>query len=333
MASPEFVRLSGRRWRRGSIIGAALVGLILVGLLRVRASTSAQPEVSLPSHAPAINRATVSWMDAAGAQRTAIVFNPVAGGANLPALIFSPGFGQRPANYFRLLDRLASGGFVVIAVAHPENVNRADASLFDASGIIARGISSAVDHFLIEQRRSAYPFSRVDTARIGAIGHSVGGAAAALALATDGRIKAGMNLDGTLYGPVVKTGVTKPFFILMASLPWTERFRRNPPKFYEDRDQARLHEDMFFARSPRAYWLTVDHLDHMAFTDATLGVPARLAELMGMRLDAPRTREIASRYALTFFGKYLGTSNTDDVILRKAYFPGTQLISRPRDAR
>jgi hypothetical protein len=33
----------------------------------------------------------------------------------------------------------------------------------------------------------------------------------------DPRIKAGMDLDGTLYGPVVTTGLTRPFMLLSAA--------------------------------------------------------------------------------------------------------------------
>jgi predicted dienelactone hydrolase len=45
-------------------------------------------------------------------------------------------------------------------------------------------------------------------------GHSRGGAAAAAAMLQDPRIKVGVNLDGTLYGPVVNAGLNRPFMLI-----------------------------------------------------------------------------------------------------------------------
>ena len=48
-------------------------------------------------------------------------------------------------------------------------------------------------------------------------GHSYGGASALAATAVEPRIKAGLNLDGGLWGPVVNAGVSKPFINLSGS--------------------------------------------------------------------------------------------------------------------
>jgi len=47
-------------------------------------------------------------------------------------------------------------------------------------------------------------------------GHSLGGATAAAAMLDDQRIKAGVNLDGTLFGPVVNAGLDRPFMLVGA---------------------------------------------------------------------------------------------------------------------
>lgn len=44
-----------------------------------------------------------------------------------------------------------------------------------------------------------------------AIGHSLGGATAAVAAATDARILGGLNLDGEIFTPVLANGLSKPF--------------------------------------------------------------------------------------------------------------------------
>ena len=45
-------------------------------------------------------------------------------------------------------------------------------------------------------------------------GHSLGGATAAAAMLEDQRIIAGVNLDGTFYGPVVNAGLDRPFLLV-----------------------------------------------------------------------------------------------------------------------
>jgi hypothetical protein len=47
---------------------------------------------------------------------------------------------------------------------------------------------------------------------VGTLGHSFGGASALQTCCIDSRCKAGVDLDGTIYGDVVKTGVPNHFF-------------------------------------------------------------------------------------------------------------------------
>ena len=57
---------------------------------------------------------------------------------------------------------------------------------------------------------------RAATVQRGMFGHSLGGATAAAAMLEDRRIKAGVNLDGTLFGPVVNAGLDRPFMLVAA---------------------------------------------------------------------------------------------------------------------
>lgn len=57
---------------------------------------------------------------------------------------------------------------------------------------------------------------RIDTSRIGMFGHSYGGAAAAQMLLKDARIKAAIDMDGTLYGSTVsEMGIGKLFLLII----------------------------------------------------------------------------------------------------------------------
>ena len=46
---------------------------------------------------------------------------------------------------------------------------------------------------------------------VGVFGHSLGGATAAQLMHDDRRVRAGIDLDGTLYGPVTTAGLDRPF--------------------------------------------------------------------------------------------------------------------------
>ena len=136
-----------------------------------------------------------------------------------------------------------------------------------------------------------------------------------------------MDLDGTLFGTVVTNGVTQPFMLVANTPRWIERVGRGRPQFDPNGDQDRIHEEMFFAASPRASWLTVNNLNHMSFADEAyfFNWQLRLAELVGARVPVDRTHEIASRYVRTFFWRYLiGTDRPWDA-LRRTPYPGTHL--------
>ena len=61
-------------------------------------------------------------------------------------------------------------------------------------------------------------------------GHSMGGATAAATMRLDRRLAAGVDLDGTLYGPVVGAGLPRPFLLMSSpdtTAPTTPRGRRS----------------------------------------------------------------------------------------------------------
>jgi len=271
--------------------GASLVPLLLL----IASQQRALAQIT-------VRRDSVSWGDTTPVH--ALLWIPVGLHGQLPTLIFSPGFGQAPAQYSALLESWAEAGYFVIAVAHPVFANPDSVELYDAAQVIAHQLVGAVGYILGSQARGPGPFAQVDPARVGLVGHSIGGAAAAQAAAWDRRVHAAMDLDGTLFGPVLHTGLPTPFFLLR------QRFLLAPgdhPRFLEYHDQANLHEDSVFAHADTMYWLTVSRLDHMAFTDAALLPTARERALMalGLRLGAERAQEITTRYVRDFFGAHL----------------------------
>jgi len=249
-----------------------------------------------------VTRDSVLWADSTPTRIT--IWAPAGASARLPTLIFSPGFGQVPGAYATLLEQWAKHGYLVIGVAHPPFKDPDNMEVGEASPVIARQLVRAFGYITRTRNDPGSPFVRMDLARIGAVGHSVGGSAAAQACAWEPRLKAGMNLDGTIFGEVVHTGMRQPFFLVRQKIYPSPGDR---PRFLELHDQASLHEDSVWAHTATMYWLTVDHLEHMAFTDAALApTPGqRVKTATGLGISAQQVQEITTRYVVDFFGHYL----------------------------
>lgn len=133
----------------------------------------------------------------------------------------------------------------------------------------------------------------IDTRRIGAAGHSLGGNAAAVAAGTDHRIRAAANLDGTFFAPVPSAGTGRPVLMLGT------REGHNPRA--EDvtwpRQWHRLHG---WKR-----WLTVADSGHLTFTDLPiLGGQLNMTD-PSAPLSGERSGRITADYVSAFFDQHL----------------------------
>lgn len=144
-----------------------------------------------------------------------------------PVVIFSPGFGSSRSWQTGLITEMVSRGYVVFALDHPYEttitelangtiVRRIDTSPRDndaRGGWMAAQLSVRATDFKFVLDRVFEGLdglkNHLDTSHIVAIGHSFGGATAVVATAQDPRIKAAVNIDGTLYGEIPH--LTRPF--------------------------------------------------------------------------------------------------------------------------
>ncbi len=179
-----------------------------------------------------------------------------------PVIIFSHGVGVARANYSALVQELASHGYIVLAIDHPIG-----GFALDPNGrLLTPGIDSL--HYTGEPlaklvldwtgdaafvlrsfgariapsagRQSALV---LDTARVGMLGHSLGGAAALQACHTLETVRACVDMDGDVFGEVEELGVGKPFLILLSE---PDHGRRPPP-----RDSAESAQRAAFAKMGR----------------------------------------------------------------------------------
>jgi dienelactone hydrolase len=120
-----------------------------------------------------------------------------------PAVIFSPGASFGACDYRLLLQELASRGYVVVGL-HPLSSPRASRERYVEA---PREFLTAVAR-LSEMNRQGPLAGRIDIAKLAFVGHSLGGAAAILALQNTPSVRVAVNLDGD-FGPG-QTGAAAP---------------------------------------------------------------------------------------------------------------------------
>ncbi|MFD0317746.1 alpha/beta hydrolase family protein [Streptomyces flavalbus] len=241
------------------------------------------------------------------ARTHAVVDAPVAdGGGRFPVVLFSPGLGGVRTQNSAWAQELASHGYVVAALDHPydsaavvladgRTVRTKVAATGDADRdeeLAARwtAVRAADLSFVLGQlervARGEIPGpvgGRMDTGRVAATGHSLGGAAALLAARQDDRFDAVIDLDGFPHGPA-PTRFPQPVLAL------TQDVRTDIDPDYLPRLTRVLS-----LSGATSYRLSVPGAAHLTFTDAPLHLPP-VESLVGARgrTEGPRVTSAAS---------------------------------------
>ena len=160
--------------------------------------------------------------------------SPAIVAGRFPVVLFSPGFRVQRSFYTSLVEDLASHGYVVVGVDYPyetgiiefPNGRLVHGTLPDTRAAVERALQVRLRdaRFLVDHlghlAKRARLHGRLDLDRTATVGHSLGGATAAAAMHADSRIDAGIDLDGSLFGPVVQTGLDRPFMTMSQPLAW-----------------------------------------------------------------------------------------------------------------
>ncbi|MCW2883961.1 MAG: hydrolase [Streptosporangiaceae bacterium] len=242
-----------------------------------------------------------------------------------PVVLYSPGSGEDREFGTAQVEQLASDGYIVVTIDPTHDAGEVefpDGTL--ALSTLPTQISDAFRTELIDLRAADASFvineltdihhggnpsvehtplptglkGALDLSRIGMFGHSDGGATAATAMRDDPRIKAGLDMDGTLYGPVATSGLHRPFLLLSA----------------QDLGDDPTWETFLAHSTGWKRWLRLTDSEHLSFTDAEAIYPqaapllgfssADLAQLVGT-LDPTRSITVQRTYIEAFFGQYL----------------------------
>lgn len=242
-----------------------------------------------------------------------------------PVVLFSPGYGAPRAVYTGLVVDLASRGFVVLTIDHPyevavteladgtiatantptfDNDSEGDRYMSEQQQVRAADLRFVVDQ-LARPETLGLLADRIDTEHIAAIGHSFGGAAAVAAAASDTRIKAAANIDGTLYGDLPAQSLTRPFLLLESDHSETGHSTQ-----YLDGNRILITH-----LRAGGFRYQIAEANHYSFTDAPryLTAPARfaLAQVIGGSRGPQETQRAANNILAAFLQEPLGGPTAD----------------------
>jgi pimeloyl-ACP methyl ester carboxylesterase len=268
--------------------------------------------------------------------------HPVKGDTQYPVLLFSGALGTSRLFYNTIAQSVASHGYIVITIDHPYDADIVEFP--DGSTILQGNITTdeqvelsvktrAEDiSFVMDQLSNAsvvtqlFPGRKsvVHVQKAGVFGHSLGGATAGEALLRDSRLVAGINFDGTMFGPVVQEGLNRPFILFG----------------HENKTRAVDSDYTWAAIWPKLTgWKREFELkgsEHYTFSDvpdfaSLLGLNGNssdiLAPIIGM-IDSSRALDVITDYTTAFFDKFLRGVDTGNDLLngRSCEYPEVSIV-------
>lgn len=267
-----------------------------------------------------------------------------------PVVLFSPGYAAMRELGTTLVEDLASRGYVVVTIDHTYEaqivefpggrleVSRQPARPTDADFATALRVRNDDTRFVLDElarlnagghpdaghRQLPHGVSgSLDMSRIGMFGHSLGGATAAYTMAGDRRIRAGVDLDGSIVAAAT-TGLDRPF-MLMASASHGRDTDPSWAQFWSHLRGWRRH-------------LRLRGSGHHTYTDLaplvqqlakTLPIPPQVVAAMTERIgtiDADRAVAAQRAYLGAFFDLHL--RHHDNHLLSKPSprYPGIEFV-------
>jgi dienelactone hydrolase len=266
--------------------------------------------------------------------------------AAYPVVLLRGGASVQVRNYTTLAEDLASHGYVVVGIDAPYRTGRVvfpdgrslerrpenDPDMFEGEALFQLGatlvdnwaadMTFAVDR--LEQLNASDErfHGKLDLQKIGAFGHSLGGAEALEFCHNDARCKTAINVDGAPWGKVVTEGLAQPVFFLLSD-------HSSDPADDEARTVA-VNLGSLFAHSPNRSQLMIKGANHFMFSDDAV-LKSRI--VMGalkpfgiLKVDGRRQLAIATHYISGYFDAVLAgrTASLPEI---SADYPEVQAFS------
>ncbi|GHO47082.1 alpha/beta hydrolase family protein [Ktedonospora formicarum] len=286
--------------------------------------------------------------------------------SSYPVILFSHGAGTSMEVHTSQCEDLASHGYIVVAIDHtyisaatvfPDKIVTAQ----DATTVFAEGdprgtiaqIAVDDDKFVMDKLAELNEGGidpqfkgRLNLDEIGAIGHSFGGAVAYDLAINDSRVKAAIDLDGTVYTtPKGGTNTMAPFLMLANDKIHIQRIQNHDTGMQKFADMSdKEQKDMLSVYgSKEAYdkdynetlqnlvglantvkasgnLYTIEGSDHMKFTDIGLFFGNdQLRQFIGIggKTEPVRCLVITEALTLTFFEQHLKHGEATDSLLKQ----------------
>ena len=234
-----------------------------------------------------------------------------------PLIIFLPGAGVFAFHYTALAEELASHGYVVAVADYfslkaPERSYKQDdyaAMENDMARVAIVGIDA------LKGDPAWKNHIRFD--RVGAMGHSIGGAAAIGAARMNKSIRASVDMDGAPFGESLK-GAVAPALILRSKPIYSDEDLKKRGRTREQMDKAgeeiwKTWRD-FADKSGNTpvEILSVQGTGHFSFTDAPFVMPTTITRFGGKIIAPERGEQVVSTCLLGFFDAHLqGKAKSD----------------------
>jgi dienelactone hydrolase len=211
----------------------------------------------------------------------------------LPVVLFSPGSGTARDIYQSLAEDLASHGYLVVAVDHTGEtpVQFPDGHVEGRSVPLRHLIRTEAATRLADMRlvlrrlNTLAPGPRADRRRVAAVGHSLGGSTAAALMRAEPTVRAGADLDGSIFGPARRLGVARPFLVMVGG---------------EGLDRS-LRGLLEHSRGPRLA-LRIAGFVHFSFSDLPVTNPAAIG---APRVPSARDIALQRAYLRAFLDRYV----------------------------
>lgn len=253
-------------------------------------------------------------------------------------------------NFTTLAEDLASHGYVVVSVDVP---HRSGIVVFPDGRVIERaaqndpdlvagperkqlanmlvGAASTDLGFALDQlgRLNASDPSgrftgRLDLQRVGAFGHSLGGAIALQFCHDDRRCKAGVDVDGAPHGTAVADGVTQPFMFLLSD----HSGESDPESSRIVADIRSIHDRL---PANGRLQVTIRGANHYSFSDDGAMLKSQLVRgalravgLIG--IDGRRQVVITAHYISRFFDVHLKGAPASSLMIASPLYPEVQIL-------
>ncbi|MEU1385935.1 MULTISPECIES: alpha/beta hydrolase [unclassified Nonomuraea] len=238
--------------------------------------------------------------------RTNAIADAEPAGRNLPLVVLSPGFTNPVNTLTSLAEDLASRGYVVAGIDHTYESYAttlpggriAECLACDSDtdpgfgpGVVA-GRAADVS-FVLDQLPSKWDGSSlIDRSEIAMVGQSIGGASAMATMVKDSRVRAGIDMDGTTYARIPKSGFSRPFMFL-----------GSPQHVPGGRDTSWERDWKLLTGWKR--WLVLSGAEHQSFTDGPLMADALAITPASGVLPAARAAELTRSYVAAFLDQHL----------------------------